>query len=59
MTAVGAWTQQSQDIADIVVTEYGVAHLLNKTLRERANELISVARPDFRAELRREAGRRL
>ncbi len=43
-----------RDIADIVVTEYGIAHLLNKTLRERANELIAIAHPDFRAELRRE-----
>ena len=47
----------TQDISDIVITEYGIAHLLNKTLRERANELISIAHPDFRAELRREAGR--
>jgi acyl-CoA hydrolase len=41
------------------VTEYGIARLLNKTQRERANELIAVAHPDFRAELRREAERLL
>jgi 4-hydroxybutyrate CoA-transferase len=48
-----------RDIADIVVTEYGVAHLLGKTQRERALQLIAVAHPDFRAELRREAARLL
>jgi len=41
--------------ADFVVTEYGIARLAGKTLRERANELIAVAHPDFRAELRKEA----
>ena len=41
--------------ADYVVTEYGIARLLDKAWRERAEELISVAHPDFRAELRKEA----
>jgi 4-hydroxybutyrate CoA-transferase len=36
---------------DYVVTEYGIAHLKYKTLRERANELIAIAHPNFRAEL--------
>ncbi|MCY3569333.1 MAG: 4-hydroxybutyrate CoA transferase, partial [Chloroflexi bacterium] len=44
-----------RDIADTVVTEYGIARLLGKTVRQRADELIAVAHPDFRAELRREA----
>ncbi|MBI4232838.1 MAG: 4-hydroxybutyrate CoA transferase [Chloroflexi bacterium] len=48
-----------RDLADLVVTEYGVARLLNKPLRERAAALIEVAHPDFRAELRREARRLL
>ena len=48
-----------RDIADIIVTEYGIAHLLNKTQRERAEELIAIAHPNFRAELRREAERLL
>ena len=34
-----------------VVTEYGVAHLLGKTLAERAKELIKVAHPDAREAL--------
>ena len=42
-------------LADIVVTEYGIARLKDKTQRERAQELIAIAHPDFRAELRREA----
>ena len=41
--------------ADYVVTEYGIARLMGKDCRQRADELISVAHPDFRAELRREA----
>lgn len=38
-----------------VVTEYGAVNLLGLTLRKRAEALISIAHPDFRAELRREA----
>jgi acyl-CoA hydrolase len=34
-----------------VVTEYGVAYLHGKSLRQRAEALIAIARPDFRAEL--------
>jgi acyl-CoA hydrolase len=37
--------------ADYVVTEWGVAQLAGKTHRERAEELIRVAHPDFREEL--------
>ena len=40
--------------ADIVVTEYGVAHLLGKSFPERAESLIAIAHPDFRDELRAE-----
>lgn len=45
----------SRQLADIVVTEYGVARLLGKTERERAQELIAIAHPDFRPELREAA----
>ncbi len=44
-----------RNIADLVVTEYGVAKLRNKTIRQRCEELISIAHPDFRAELKKEA----
>ena len=41
-----------------VVTEHGVARLYGKSLRERAQELIAIAHPDFRSELRAAARRR-
>jgi len=40
---------------DYVVTEHGVAHLRGKTVRERTLELIGVASPDFRNDLKNEA----
>ena len=42
---------------DYVVTEHGIATLRGKTVRERIGELIGVAHPDFRAELKAEAQR--
>ncbi|HEX9206560.1 MAG TPA: acetyl-CoA hydrolase/transferase C-terminal domain-containing protein [Candidatus Deferrimicrobiaceae bacterium] len=36
-----------------VITEYGAVNLHGKTLRERGEALISIAHPDFRAELAR------
>ena len=45
--------------ADTIVTEYGIARLLGKNHRERANELIAIAHPDHRAELRQAAARLL
>jgi 4-hydroxybutyrate CoA-transferase len=41
--------------ADIIVTEYGVARLKHRTLRQRVEELVAIAHPDFRAGLRAEA----
>ena len=41
-----------------VVTEWGVAELFGLSLRERAQALIAIAHPDFRADLRRELGPR-
>ena len=40
-----------------VVTEYGLVNLKGKSLAERATALISIAHPDFREELEREARR--
>ncbi|HIE17757.1 MAG TPA: 4-hydroxybutyrate CoA transferase [Dehalococcoidia bacterium] len=46
-----------RNCADYVVTEYGVAHLKGRTLRGRAAQLIAIAHPDFRSELKKEATR--
>ena len=40
-----------------VVTEYGIARLKGKSVRERVHQLIGVAHPDFRNELRADAKR--
>jgi len=37
-----------------VVTEYGVANLYGKTLKQRANALINIAHPEFREQLEKE-----
>jgi acyl-CoA hydrolase len=39
-------------MVDYVVTEYGIAHLRGKTVKERVGELIAIAHPDFRTELK-------
>ena len=44
-----------RNFADYIVTEFGIASLQGKSQRERALELISIAHPDFQAELRKEA----
>ncbi len=41
---------------DLVITEYGVAELRGRTMRERAVALAEIAHPDFRDELRADAG---
>ena len=38
-----------------VVTEYGIVNLKGKSVPERAQAMISIAHPDFRDELEREA----
>ena len=44
-----------RNLADFVVTEYGVATLRGKSLKKRALELVSIAHPDHRAALRKQA----
>jgi 4-hydroxybutyrate CoA-transferase len=51
----GAVVNIPETFTDIVITEYGIANLRGKTLRGRVQELIAVAHPDFRAELKKEA----
>ena len=50
----GATVTIPRYFADYVITEYGIARLMGKDCRQRAEELISVAHPDFKAELRQE-----
>jgi acyl-CoA hydrolase/RimJ/RimL family protein N-acetyltransferase len=47
----GAGVVTSRGDVHYVVTEYGIADLYGKNIRERATALIEVAHPDFRAEL--------
>ena len=47
----GAGVVTSRGDVHYVVTEFGIAYLHGKTIRERALALISIAHPDFRREL--------
>lgn len=51
----GSVVSISRNIVDYVVTEYGIAHLRGKTVRQRRDALIAIAHPDFRQQLREEA----
>jgi acyl-CoA hydrolase len=42
-------------ISDYVITEFGIAHIKGMTQRQRADALIEIAHPDFRADLKKEA----
>ena len=52
--ATGAAVSTSRNDVDYVVTEYGIAHLKGKTLRQRAQSLIAIAHPTFREGLAEE-----
>ncbi|MDR1785560.1 MAG: 4-hydroxybutyrate CoA-transferase [Spirochaetaceae bacterium] len=54
----GAAVTTSRCDVNYVVTEYGVAQLKGKTLRERARQLINIAHPDFRPALKEEFEKR-
>jgi 4-hydroxybutyrate CoA-transferase len=47
----GAGVVTSRGDVHYVITEYGVAYLFGKSLKERARELIRIAHPKFRDEL--------
>jgi 4-hydroxybutyrate CoA-transferase len=57
MFPTGSAVTVPRGYADVFVTEYGIARLKGQTLRRRIEELVSIAHPDFRAELRAEARR--
>ena len=54
----GAVCTTSKNDVDCIVTEYGIAKLRGKSLGERSKQLIEIAHPDFRDELRFEAKKR-
>lgn len=56
--AEGAGVVTTRADVHYVVTEFGVARLYGKSLRERAQELTSIAHPDFRQELTAAARKR-
>jgi len=51
MLSPGAGVVTSRGLIRYVVTEYGVAYLHGKSIRERAKALIEIAHPKFREEL--------
>ncbi len=51
----GAGVVTSRNHVRYIVTEYGVADLYGKTIRDRATQLIGIAHPDFREELKKQA----
>lgn len=56
---LGGTVSLSRNDVDYVVTEYGIAPLRGRGLRERVNNLIAIAHPNFRKELKKEADKYL
>ena len=57
ITDYSAVTTTRNDV-NYIVTEFGIAQLKGKTMRERARALIAIAHPDFRDELCKEFEKR-
>ena len=55
----GAGVTTTRAHVHYIATEYGVVNLYGKNLKQRANALISIAHPDHREQLEREAFSRL
>ena len=55
--APGATVTTSRIDVDYVVTEYGVASLRGRSVKERVTELINISHPNFKDYLRSEAER--
>lgn len=53
----GAVVTTSRCDVDYIVTEFGIAKLRGKSIKERVKALIAIAHPDFRAKLEEEAKR--
>lgn len=56
---LGAGVTTTRAHAHYIVTEYGIAYLFGKNIRQRAHALISIAHPDHRETLEKAAFERL
>jgi acyl-CoA hydrolase len=54
---LGSTVTLSRNDIDYIVTEYGIASLRGRSVRDRVERLIAVAHPDFRNQLRKDAER--
>ncbi|MDO4798922.1 MAG: acetyl-CoA hydrolase/transferase C-terminal domain-containing protein [Bacillota bacterium] len=54
----GTAVTTTRNDVDYIITEYGIAHLRGKTLRERAKALVAIAHPDHRPMLEEEFKKR-
>jgi 4-hydroxybutyrate CoA-transferase len=55
MLKLGAGVVTGRNHVHFVVTEYGVADLYGKTIRQRVRALIGISHPDFKADLEKQA----
>jgi 4-hydroxybutyrate CoA-transferase len=55
MLTPGSGVVTSRADVQTIITEYGIADLYGKTLRERTKLLINIAHPNFREELEQKA----
>lgn len=53
----GSAVTTPRNTIDYVVTEYGIAPLRGRNFKQRVENLIAIAHPDFRAQLRKDAQR--
>ena len=55
MLTEGSVVTIPRNYVDYIVTEYGVARMRGRSVKERCEQLIAIAHPDFREDLRKEA----
>lgn len=55
MLRQGAGVVTTRNHVRYVITEYGIAYLYGKTIRQRATSLINIAHPEFRDDLKKQA----
>ncbi len=53
----GSIVSIQRNIVDYIVTEYGIAPMKGRSVKQRVENLIAVAHPNFREDLRKEADR--